>query len=131
MSNLNTALRLQKPFSKKVEDYFNEATKGLSEHFVLQYTSHYVHRTVDRLNKDQVVLARRMMYHAINNKLGELLFWAMDAESPTSCIIYRKGLAVVVYKKFESERALLVRTVYKTSSKKIATREPNIFVIKL
>ena len=77
----------------------------------ITFTKHFIQRVVERsYRNDDESTIRRMMYHAANTRMCEVLFWHYS-EDPRDILIERRGMCVVISRGYDGV-SLIVRTCF-------------------
>ena len=87
-------------------------------------TKHFTHRVLERSYKLQHTDIRRTLYHVVNTKLCELLFWYYSGDT-RKLFVQRKDLCIILTR---GDTGLVVRTFWKNSN---TPNKEKYFYIKL
>ncbi len=115
-----------KRFEFEFKDYLSSSQKGVVGKISLTLTKHFTHRVYDRCPEWEQPIIRRMLYHCVNKRLCELMFWFYK-DTDKKLLLRRKEFCIIV-DKGKMEGDMVLRTFYKQERK---PNEDKFFVINM
>lgn len=113
--------------TKDFRFYFIEKQSTLVGTVNISFTKHFIQRIVERAyDAREESTIRRMLYHTVNTRLCELLYWYYSTNSDD--VMIRKDCNCIILNRGYDETSIIVRTFYKQNKN---VKEENFFFIEL
>lgn len=94
-----------------IRDHFYNLQSPLVGNIRLTFTKHFIQRIVERSGgEDEQTFIRRILYHAFNTRIWEILFWYYSDNEKD--ILIRKDDKCLVLDRGVDGTSIIVRTFY-------------------
>lgn len=100
-----------KLFEIDLKKHLDEKQMHFLGRIYIQITKHFTHRVLERSSEVDKSRIRRTLYHVINTRMCELIFW-LYSEEDKEILVHKDDLCIILTRSNDNT-GMVVRTFYK------------------